>query len=66
MKSVIEGIKAIKNKVEMEGMRASNIRDNAAIVKYYAWLEDQLKNNPDKVITEYDGAQKVLEFREEN
>lgn len=66
MSSVIEGIKAIKNPIEMQGMRDSNIRDSAAIVRYFAWLENELRTNPNKVITEYDGAEKVLEFRSQN
>ena len=47
----------------MEGMRNANIRDCAAICKYYGWLENELKNNPSNVIDEFDGARKVEEFR---
>jgi Xaa-Pro aminopeptidase len=38
--SVIEHIKSKKNETEMEGMRNCNIRDCAAIMKYFGWLED--------------------------
>lgn len=37
--SIVETIKASKNSVEQEGMRNCNIRDCAAIMKYYAFLE---------------------------
>jgi Xaa-Pro aminopeptidase len=38
--SIVESLKAVKNQVQMEGMRNSNIRDCAAIMKYFGWLED--------------------------
>ncbi|CAB3408419.1 unnamed protein product [Caenorhabditis bovis] len=34
--------KAVKNSVEMEGMRSSHIRDSAALVEFLAWLENEL------------------------
>lgn len=34
-------MKAIKNNVEVEGMKAAHIRDAVALVKYFAWLEDR-------------------------
>ena len=43
-------------------MRQANIRDCAAIMKYFAWLEEELQK-PDHGIDEYDGAMKVLEYR---
>jgi Xaa-Pro aminopeptidase len=46
-------------------MRTCHIRDCAAVIKYFAWLENELKSNPDTVITEYDGARKVDYFRTE-
>jgi Xaa-Pro aminopeptidase len=62
---VVEHLKAKKSKAEMEGMKNCNVRDCAAIVKYFAWLEHKLKSNPDSGLTEYDGARKVEEFRTE-
>lgn len=35
------------------------------MIKYFGWLENELKNNPDSGLTEYDGARKVEKFREE-
>lgn len=39
--------KAIKNPVEIRGMRESHIRDGAAVVRYLAWLEEQMKDGND-------------------
>jgi Xaa-Pro aminopeptidase len=41
-RSPIGDAKAIKNEVEMEGMRACHVRDGAALIEFFAWLEDQL------------------------
>lgn len=35
-------LKAIKNAHEAAGFRASHVRDGAALVRYFAWLEDAL------------------------
>ncbi|OHW96364.1 metallopeptidase family m24 [Colletotrichum incanum] len=42
VRSPIGDSKAVKNKNEMAGMRACHIRDGAALIEYFAWLEDQL------------------------
>jgi len=55
-------MKAEKNKVQQEGMRNCNIRDCAAIMKYFAFLEEQLKTE-NHGLNEYSGARKVEEFR---
>lgn len=60
--NIVEHMKACKNKVQMEGMRQCNIRDCAAIMKYFAFLEEELKK-PDHGLDEYTGAMKLLEFR---
>ena len=41
--NTIQKTKAMKNAVEMAGMRNSNRRDCAAIIKYFAFLEEELK-----------------------
>jgi Xaa-Pro aminopeptidase len=41
-RSPIGDAKAVKNETELEGMRACHIRDGAALIEYFAWLEDQL------------------------
>ena len=43
-------------------MKNANIRDCAAIMKYFAFLEEELKK-PDHGIDEFTGARKVEEFR---
>ncbi len=60
--SVVENLKALKTLTEREGMRRCNIKDCAAIVKYFAFLEKELRN-PDHTLDEYNGARKVEEFR---
>lgn len=55
--------KAIKNETEIAGMRASHIRDGAALVRYFSWLETQV--NAGEVITEISGADKLEEFRKQ-
>lgn len=48
-------MKAAKNRTQMEGMRQCNIRDCAAIMKYFAFLEEELQK-PDHGLDEYIGA----------
>lgn len=43
-------------------MRDCNVRDCAAIMKYFAFLEEELKK-PDHGLDEYSGARKVEELR---
>ncbi|KAI1367821.1 aminopeptidase-like protein [Xylaria arbuscula] len=61
-RSPLADAKAIKNKTEIEGMRACHIRDGAALIEYFAWLEDQLINQKAS-IDEVDAADKLEEFR---
>ncbi|KAF3060068.1 putative Xaa-Pro aminopeptidase P [Daldinia childiae] len=42
IRSPVGDSKAVKNESELEGMRACHIRDGAALIEYFAWLEDQL------------------------
>ncbi|KAL7748540.1 hypothetical protein RI367_005950 [Sorochytrium milnesiophthora] len=57
--------KALKNPVEVEGFRQSHIRDAAAVVKYFAWLENELVNNKRTDLDEVDVADKLESFRAE-
>lgn len=59
---VIEDLKALKTETERDGMRRANIKDCAAIMKYFAFLQKELKN-PDHTLDEYTGARKVEEIR---
>lgn len=54
-------MKAIKNSVEAEGMRNCHVRDGVALVQYFAWLENEVKNK--RRVTEISGADKLEEFR---
>ncbi|CAI4226824.1 unnamed protein product [Auanema sp. JU1783] len=40
--SPVQVLKAVKNNVEMEGMRQSHIRDSATLVEFFAWLEKEV------------------------
>ena len=60
----INVMKAVKNNTEIEGMKAAHIRDSVALIKYFAWLEDQVKNK-ENTITEISGATQLEKFRQE-
>lgn len=54
-------MKAIKNPVEINGMRNAHIKDAVALCCYFAWLERELQSN--RTVTEISGAKKLREFR---
>jgi Xaa-Pro aminopeptidase len=62
VRSPIGDAKAVKNEVELEGMRQCHIRDGAALSEYFAWLEDQLVNKK-ATLDEVDGADKLESIR---
>jgi Xaa-Pro aminopeptidase len=62
LRSPIGDAKAVKNEAELEGMRACHIRDGAALIEYFSWLEDQL-NVQKTVLDEVTAADKLEEFR---
>ncbi|KAK6610854.1 metallopeptidase family M24 [Botrytis cinerea] len=43
VRSPIGDAKSVKNETELEGMRACHVRDGAALIEYFAWLEHQLQ-----------------------
>ena len=53
-------MKAVKNSVEAAGMRRAHIRDGAAVIKYFHWLNNTIDNER---ITELSGADKLSGFR---
>lgn len=57
--------KAIKNAVELEGFRRCHLRDAVALVRYFAWLEEQLSTGSSGQIDEVDGADRLQAFRQE-
>jgi Xaa-Pro aminopeptidase len=62
VRSPIADAKAMKNNVEMLGMRACHVRDGAALIEYFAWLEDQLVTKKAS-IDEVQSADKLEEIR---
>lgn len=60
--SPVTVMKAIKNDVEMKGFENSHIRDAAALIQYFAWLQ---KNIPSGQVTEISGADVLESFRKE-
>ncbi|KAI0526346.1 aminopeptidase-like protein [Xylaria bambusicola] len=61
-RSPLADAKAIKNETELEGMRACHIRDGAALIEYFAWLEDQLVVQK-ATIDEVEAADKLEAYR---
>ncbi|KAG0707891.1 peptidase M24, structural domain-containing protein [Suillus ampliporus] len=61
--SPVAAMKAIKNATEIEGFRQCHIRDGTALIRYFAWLEEQLNNGVE--LNESQGADKLEEFRSE-
>ncbi|GJC95463.1 metallopeptidase family M24 [Colletotrichum higginsianum] len=62
VRSPIGDSKAVKNDNEMAGMRACHIRDGAALIEYFAWLEDQLVAKKVK-LDEVQAADKLEQLR---
>ncbi|KAK4540964.1 hypothetical protein LTR36_008472 [Oleoguttula mirabilis] len=62
VRSPIGDAKAIKNSTELEGMRQCHIRDGAALIEYFAWLEDELVNKHIK-LDEVQAADKLEQIR---
>ncbi|PWY75183.1 hypothetical protein BO70DRAFT_296262 [Aspergillus heteromorphus CBS 117.55] len=62
VRSPIGDAKAVKNDVELAGMRACHIRDGAALIEYFAWLENELVNKK-TTLDEVDAADKLEQLR---
>lgn len=63
-KDFVEFTKYVKNDTEIQGLIESNLRDAAALVRYLAWLENELIVNKTQ-LNEYDAAEKCEEFRKQ-
>ena len=61
-RSPIADEKAMKNESELKGMRNCHIRDGAALIEYFAWLEDQLLVKKNK-LDEVEAANKLEQLR---
>ena len=61
--------KAVKNPVEIEGIRASHIRDGVAMCRFLYWLKEKAREaaqtSTDMGVTELTAGSKLHEFREE-
>jgi len=62
--SHVDNMKAVKNEVELEGLRRAYLRDGASYVKWLAWLEHKIYQGYD--ITEWEAAWRLTEFRRQN
>lgn len=60
-RSPVSDAKAIKNAAELEGMRQCHIRDGAALIEYFAWLEHELLNGT--WLDEVQAADKLEQIR---
>lgn len=56
--------RAIKNKTESDNIRVAHIKDGAALVKFFYFLEQQLKNK--KYVDELQVSEKLIELRKQN
>jgi Xaa-Pro aminopeptidase len=54
-------MKARKNDTEVQGFRDCHVRDGVALVRYFSWLERELKG--EKQWREYEAALQLEEFR---
>ena len=62
LRSLVGDAKAIKNKTELDGMRACHVRDGAALIEYFAWLEEELVEKG-IVLDEVQAADKLESIR---
>jgi Xaa-Pro aminopeptidase len=53
-------LKAIKNQIEVEGIRKAMIKDGIALTHFYHWLEKELQK---RGVTEVEAAEKLAGFR---
>ncbi|MBT4291700.1 aminopeptidase P family protein [bacterium] len=61
--SPIVAMRAIKNPVQIEGLKEAHRRDGVALVKFIKWLETAV---PEGGVTEMSAAVKLTEFRAED
>ncbi len=56
----ITDLKAIKNEIELSGIRNAHKRDGVALVRFFKWLEETI---PQQILTEISAAEKLADFR---
>lgn len=62
--SPVELMKSVKNKTELKNFKTAHSKDGLALIKYFAWLEDQLIRK-EEMLNEFDAALKQEEFRKQ-
>ncbi|KAI0938502.1 hypothetical protein AcV5_000173 [Taiwanofungus camphoratus] len=62
-RSPVADLKSIKNMTEIEGFRQCHLRDGAALVRYFAWLEERLNEGAE--LTESQVADQLERYRSE-
>ena len=58
--NIVEALKTIKNKTEIEHFRQVMVKDGVALVRLFRWLEQQLKK---RTVSEVELAQKLKKLR---
>jgi Xaa-Pro aminopeptidase len=64
IRSLIADAKAVKNETELDGMRACHVRDGAALIEFFAWLENELLQGSS--VDEVQAADKLTYFRSQH
>lgn len=59
-KNLVQFLKAIKNPTEIEHFRKVMVKDGAALLKLFRWLESTLRERP---VPEIEVAEKLIEYR---
>ncbi|MDD4644580.1 MAG: M24 family metallopeptidase, partial [Bacteroidales bacterium] len=62
--NITTGLKAIKNPIEIEGLKRVMVKDGAAWVKTMYWIKEQMAAG--KNVSEWSAACKIAEFRSAN
>lgn len=62
--SPIEDLKAIKNSTELAGARSAHLKDGRALIRFFAWLENQVAAKSE-LIDEVEADAKLTEFRKQ-
>ena len=57
----VDSLKAVKNEVEIQGVKNAMKKDGIALVKFLIWLEQQLESG--KIVTELNISEKLNYFR---
>lgn len=56
--------KAIKNEIEIQGMKNAHLRDGIAIIKLLQYMEEELEKGNDE-LTEVSVSEQLVKFRKE-